>query len=110
MVTKHSITPLISFGLWSLVIAATSLGTATIVLACLTGLILMGMLVESVRDNMVKASNEQTFLDTIIHIALIVWLLSWITIPAVYWGYLTATVVVNLYCWTSPTEEATEDE
>ena len=106
MISKHTLGPIISFCLWNFLIAVTSLGTATIVLACLTGLVLMGMLVEAARDNMVKASNEQTFLDTVAHIALIVWVLSWIAIPAVYWGYLTVTIIVNVYCWTAPTKES----
>ena len=100
MITKKSIGPVVVFCVWNLIIALTSVSTAATVATVLIVLSSLFMFSDSVRAQAVKSKEEMSVIDTLVHLGLVVWVLSWLyPFQIAFWTYATATVALNAYTY-----------
>jgi putative Mn2+ efflux pump MntP len=109
LITKHSVGPVISFCVWSILIALCGVPASSAILAILSVIALFTMVNEDAREKVIKQHKEYKIVDHLVHLALVVWILSWtLAFPLAFLTYIISFTICTAMVWKARYDETTE--
>ena len=67
------------------------------------------MLYKDIRDKLVEQHKEYKALDHLVHLALAIWMLTWVlAFPVAFYIYIISFILCNAFMWKARYDETTD--